>query len=71
MSNLDKNKDFLRNYARYSSLALQMGIIIVGGSFGGYFIDQSINMRYPIFTVILALISVVISLYLVIKELNK
>ena len=69
----DKNPDEspLNNYARYTSLFIQMAIIIAAGTFGGYFIDKSIGLPYPVFTVVLSLGAIAVSLYLLIKGYNR
>lgn len=63
-------KRSLNNYARYSSIAIQMVVIIILGVFGGYRLDMWLNTA-PILTVILSLLSVVIAIYLVTKDLIK
>ncbi len=71
------NKNNLKNqsqkklnaYAKYSSMALQMGFIITLGTFGGLKIDQYFNLNFPIFTLILSIASVIIAVYLAIKDI--
>jgi hypothetical protein len=48
-----------------------MAIIIAAGTFGGYFIDKLIGLPYPVFTVVLSLGAVAVSLYLLIKGYNR
>lgn len=69
--NQNKSKEYLNSYARYSSLAIQMGVIITGGVFGGYLIDNQIKWKFPLFTIILSLFSVALAIYLAIKDLTK
>jgi F0F1-type ATP synthase assembly protein I len=69
--NNKNSKDFLNSYARYSSLALQMGVVITGGILGGYFIDDYIKLKFPLFTVFFSLMSVALAIYLAIKDLTK
>jgi len=64
-----KNQKGLNNYAKYSGMAFQMGIIIFAGTFGGIKLDKLVNFSFPLFTVICSLLSVIISMYLIIKEL--
>jgi F0F1-type ATP synthase assembly protein I len=66
MSN--QKKSYLNNYAKYSSIAFQMLAIILVGVFGGYKLDSWLN-TLPVFTVILSLLSVVIAIYSVVKDL--
>lgn len=58
----------LENYARYSNIAFQMLAVIVLGIFGGVKLDQWIAWRFPIFTVLLSVLSVFTAIYLVIKD---
>lgn len=67
-----RQKSKLSNYAKYSSIAIQMAIIIAGGTIGGYYIDRWINWKIPVFTIVLSLSSVIIAIYISIREfLNK
>jgi F0F1-type ATP synthase assembly protein I len=61
-------KKNLNQYARYSSMAFQMLVIILAGVFGGFKIDQWLHSR-PVFTVILSLLAVFLSIYFVVKDL--
>ncbi len=61
----------LESYARYSSLALQMFAIIGIGIFGGVKLDQWLKTGFPVFTVLLAIISVAAAIYSAIKDLLK
>jgi len=49
----------------------QMFAIIGLGVFGGLQLDKICNFKYPVFTVLLALISVILSIYYFIKDLIK
>lgn len=69
MSNPKKNQ--LNNYARYSSMAFQMGLIIFGGSYGGVLLDRYLNWNFPVFTFIFSILSVVIAVYFFIRDLIK
>ncbi len=65
-----KNNHKYHNYIKYSSLASQMIIIIVGGTFGGYWLDGYLNVK-PLFTVTLSLFSVIFAIYIAIKDFIK
>jgi F0F1-type ATP synthase assembly protein I len=67
---LDQNKKALGNYARYSSMALQMLVIILLGMFAGYKLDQWLHIK-PILTIILSLSSVILAIYIVTRDLLK
>ncbi len=53
-------------FLRFSSVGIQMGLIIVGGAlFGNYLDDKN---EKPIWTIVFSLLGIAIGLYLVIKE---
>jgi len=63
-----KAKNGTHAYVKYSSIAIQMGVIIFLGVFGGMKIDQWLNLKFPIFLLILSLSGVVLAIYLAIKD---
>jgi 4-hydroxybenzoate polyprenyltransferase len=63
-----KKKKPLDNYARYSSIAFQMLVIIGLGIWGGVQLDKWVPMRFPLFTVVMSLISVSFAIYYAIKD---
>ena len=69
---IQKKKNQLDNYIKYSSLAFQMGGTIAFFSWLGLKIDEWQNTQQPFYTVAFSLTGVFLSLYLVIKGLiNK
>lgn len=71
MGDLKQKKNNLNSYAKYSGIAMQMLVIILLGVFGGVKIDEWLDLTIPIFTVILSLLSVVLAIYTVTKDLIK
>lgn len=61
----------LNDYAKYSSLAMQMGLIIGGGCYGGYKLDEHFHNQTPVFTIVLSLTSIALAMYLVLKDFIK
>jgi F0F1-type ATP synthase assembly protein I len=61
----------LNAYAKYSSLGIQMAVIIGGGCYGGYKLDKYLQNKTPIFTIILSLASIALAMYVVLKDLIK
>lgn len=61
----------LNSYAKYSSLAFQMLAIILVGAVGGFLLDKVVPMKFPLFTVLLTSLSVILSIYYAIKDLIK
>ncbi|GAB4321010.1 MAG: hypothetical protein Kow00127_13340 [Bacteroidales bacterium] len=70
-NNLENRKKSLNSYARYSSIALQMMVIIVAGTWGGVKLDEWIKTGFPLFTVILSLASVALAIYSVTRDLMQ
>ncbi len=52
-------------------MALEMGVIIFLGVFGGWKLDQKLNLSFPVFTLILSLIAVGLAIYVAIKDFLK
>ncbi|MCF8228044.1 MAG: AtpZ/AtpI family protein [Bacteroidales bacterium] len=67
----DPNKKLLENYARYTSIAFQMIVIILLGVFGGIKLDEWVDWDFPVFTVILSILSVILAIYYVTRDLIK
>lgn len=61
----------LDGFAKYSTMAFQMVIIIGAGVFGGIKLDEWLHMRFPLFTLVLSLGAVALSIYYMIKDLTK
>ncbi len=59
----------IRSYSYYSGIAIQMIVIIAGGTYGGLKLDEFLNLK-PLFTILGALISIAISMYIIIKDLS-
>ncbi len=67
-----KDKDSpLKFYAKYSSLGLQMIVIIVGAAFGGREIDKYISWEFPVFTVSLTILSVIVAVIYGMREMFR
>jgi F0F1-type ATP synthase assembly protein I len=61
-------KKRLSKFARFSGLALQMGLIIGVFTWLGTYLDSRFSLSVPYWTIGLSLFGVVSALYLVIKE---
>lgn len=55
-------------YAKYSGLGLQMAIIIGGGCYGGFKLDEHFKNKTPIFTIVISLVSIALAMYIVLKD---
>ena len=58
----------LKAYLKYSSLTTQMAVIIFVGSFFGDYLDKTINLTQPIFTIVFSLSSIFLALYYVLRD---
>lgn len=61
----------LNAYAKYSSLGIQMAVIIGGGCYGGFKLDEHYKNATPVFTIVLSLLSIALAMYVVLKDLIK
>lgn len=66
-----KNSTGFASYAKYSALAIQAGLIVFAGTFGGYKLDSYLNFKFPIFTLVLSLSSVFAAIWLLIRDVLK
>ena len=63
-----KEKKALNAYAKYSSIAFQMLVIILAGVFGGRELDKWTQLGFPVFTLVFSILAVVLAIYYVIKD---
>ncbi|MBN8695117.1 MAG: AtpZ/AtpI family protein [Bacteroidetes bacterium] len=52
-------------------MAVQMAAIIVGGVLGGIELDKYLKLKFPIFTLVLTLLSVFLAIYYFIRDIIK
>ena len=64
----EDNKPKLSKYARYSSLVIQMGVLIAFFTWLGTFLDKKFHSEIAWWTIGLSLFGVFAGLYLVIKD---
>lgn len=60
-----------QSYMKYSGMAIQMGVIILVGTYFGRWLDERFETQTPWFTVGLALFSIFAALYVSLKDLFK
>jgi len=56
---------------KFSGMAFQMMFTIGLGAWGGHALDQKYQNEKPIWTIVLSLLGIAISLYLVIRSASK
>jgi F0F1-type ATP synthase assembly protein I len=66
---LQKKKERLNSYARFSSLAFQMLAIIIVGTFVGVKLDEKFPNEHNLYTLALSLSSVIIAIVYVIRRI--
>jgi F0F1-type ATP synthase assembly protein I len=66
-----KKKNQLNNYARYSSIAVELIVIVLLGVFLGVKLDDWIDTGLPIFTILFSLGAIVLALYATLKDFIK
>lgn len=69
--NPDLKKKSLNKWLVFMNIPFQMGIIILAGVLLGKWIDQKQQNSTPVFTIILALLSVFVALYHVIRQVKN
>ncbi len=74
MENPEKTKEpkkQLNDYARYSGMAVQMIAIILFGVLGGIKLDEFLSLKFPVFTLVLTLLSVFLAIFFAIRDFLK
>jgi F0F1-type ATP synthase assembly protein I len=66
-----KKKKYLASYAKYSSIGFQMLAIILLGVFGGVKLDQWLEFKAPVFTIVFSILSVILAIYYAVKDLIR
>lgn len=66
----DENEG-LKKWAVFSGIAIQMGVTIGLGAFVGTKLDHRFPNKYSAYTIIFSLLGVFISLYVLIRQLQK
>jgi len=52
-------------------MGLKMALIMVGGTFAGIELDKWLQLKFPVFTLLFALLSVFLAIYYFIKDFIK
>jgi ATP synthase protein I len=61
----------IKNWARFSQMGIQMMATIGLGTWLGVWLDGHFATKNPLFTVVLSLLSIGVSLYNVVRQLPK
>ena len=71
MKKLKKEKKQFDNFISYSSIGIQMLVIIAAGVFGGYKLDKWMDNRIPVFLIVLSTLAMAIAIYHAIKDFTR
>lgn len=61
----------LEQFAKYSGIVVQMGVVIFLTTWGGTKLDKILQLKQPVFTIVLSLLGVFTAIYLAIKDFIK
>lgn len=59
----------VKNYARYSGMAVQLGVTIAVGAFIGRKLDEWFAFEKPLMTALFSLLATITGIYLLIKDI--
>jgi hypothetical protein len=65
----DHQYDYLRLYAKYIGLTIQMIIILLLGGFGGKALDDYLKSGSSVYAILFIIIAAIVSFYLFFKAL--
>lgn len=71
MKDKKEGKKRVKNYIKFTNIALQMGIVITAAALGGDWLDEYQENEFPIWTLVLTLIAIFGSLFQIIREVIK
>ncbi|MFI5205022.1 MAG: AtpZ/AtpI family protein [Flavobacteriales bacterium] len=52
-------------------MGFKMAVVIFGGIYGGFRLDHWIGWKFPVFTLLFALASLSLAIYIMIRDLQK
>ena len=53
---------------KYSGISIKMAVAILGGVYGGKYIDEKLALETPVFTLILSLLGLTLAIVIIIKD---
>lgn len=71
MENKKEGKKQVNSYVKFSSIAIQMGVVITLAALGGDWLDDRQENEFPIWTLVLTLLAIFGSLYQIIRAVIK
>ena len=67
----ESRQEQTKSYLKYSGLAFQMIAVLVLAAWGGHALDEKLEMKYPVWTLVLLLLGLFASMYLVIRGVMR
>lgn len=67
----EDSKKKINTYLKFTSIGLQMAILVAAAALGGRWLDEKQGNETPIWTLVLILLSIFASLYQIIREVIK
>ena len=64
-------KPKVNTYARYSSMVFQMAVVIGLGVWGGRSLDKYLELKFPVFTLVLLFLAIFAGMWWALKDLKK
>lgn len=61
-------KNLPNTIVKYSGLSAKMAIAILGGVYGGKYLDEKLTLETPIFTLIFSLLGLSLAIVIIIKD---
>jgi len=68
LNKLQKPKKKFDDFIQYSSLAFEMIVIMGVGTWSGILIDDWLELGFPVFTLVLMILSVIGAIYYVVRK---
>lgn len=70
-SNKSRPKSQPNNYMRYSGLAFQILAVLGLATWGGWSFDRYLNLKFPLFTILLLTAAIIGIIYMLIRALKE
>lgn len=67
----DPENKGLAQFGKYSGIVVQMFVVIFLTTWGGTKLDKILQLKQPVFTIVLSLLGVFAAIYLAIKDFIK
>ena len=64
-----KEPTLINKLAKFSGLAIQMGVVIGAGAFLGQYLDEKSTREFPLWTIVCSLLAVGLALYYALKQI--